>query len=58
MKYDIVIGIIGKTHGVKMAARPNPKARARNPARLLSLVVVDTAVDAATGFEVDGLASM
>ena len=30
MKYDMVIGIIGKTQGVKMAASPKPKARARN----------------------------
>ena len=27
------MGTIGKTHGVKMAARPNPKAAARNNAR-------------------------
>ena len=27
MKYDIVIGIIGKTQGVKMANKPMPKAR-------------------------------
>ena len=29
-KYDIVIGIIGKTQGVKMEARPKPKATSRN----------------------------
>ena len=29
-KYDIVIGIMGKTQGVKMEARPKPKATARN----------------------------
>src|SRR4051794_3765804 len=33
-KYDIVIGIMGKTQGVKIEARPNPKATARKPARL------------------------
>ena len=33
-KYDIVIGIIGKTQGVKIDARPNPKATARKPASL------------------------
>src|SRR5262245_811800 len=29
-KYDIVIGIIGKTQGVKIDARPNPNAVSRN----------------------------
>ena len=28
-----MIGIMGKTHGVKIAARPNPKAATRNNAR-------------------------
>ena len=28
-KYDIVIGIIGKTQGVKIEARPKPKATSR-----------------------------
>src|SRR5579883_729342 len=31
-KYDIVIGIIGKTQGVKIAASPNPKASTRKAA--------------------------
>src|SRR4051794_23233594 len=31
-----VIGIIGKTHGVKIAASPNPNATRRNVARLWS----------------------
>src|SRR4051794_11996367 len=29
-KYDIVIGIIGNTHGVKIEASPKPKATSRN----------------------------
>jgi len=29
-KYDIVMGIIGKTHGVKMQASPAPNATSRN----------------------------
>lgn len=32
-KYDMVIGIIGKTQGVKIARSPNPKATNRNAAR-------------------------
>src|ERR1700690_2511353 len=34
MKNETVIGIIGKTQGVKMAASPSPKAVRRNVARL------------------------
>src|SRR5690242_16608690 len=30
MKYETVKGIIGNTHGVKMAARPAPKVASRN----------------------------
>src|ERR1022692_3091638 len=33
-KNDIVMGIMGKTHGVKIAARPKPKATSRNAPRL------------------------
>src|SRR3954447_21399700 len=33
-KYDMVIGIIGKTQGVKMDASPKPNATARKAARL------------------------
>src|SRR5207248_10809588 len=32
-KNDIVMGIMGKTQGVKIVSRPNPKATARNGAR-------------------------
>ena len=32
-KYDMVMGIIGKTQGVKMEARPKPKATSRNAAQ-------------------------
>jgi hypothetical protein len=31
-KKDIVIGIMGKTQGVKIAAMPRPNASSRNPA--------------------------
>src|ERR1017187_6243631 len=33
-KYDMVMGIIGKQHGVKMDARPKPKAARRNRIQL------------------------
>jgi hypothetical protein len=53
-KNDMVIGIIGKTHGVKIEASPKPKATSRNPARLWSeLVEAGTAVLPGAG----GLAS-
>src|SRR5215831_6210789 len=35
-KYDIVMGIIGKTQGVKIDASPKPNATSRNAARLWS----------------------
>ncbi len=35
-KYDMVMGIMGKTQGVKMQANPTPKASSRNCARPVS----------------------
>src|ERR1700722_10456412 len=40
-KYDMVMGIMGKTQGVKMAAKPNPKATSRNVPRLCVAVVAE-----------------
>ncbi len=40
-----MIGIIGKTHGVKMAASPNPKAMARKAQMDLSSVAAGPVVD-------------
>src|ERR1700689_3280876 len=47
-KYDMVMGIMGKTQGVKMAARPNPKATSRNAPRLWVFVVAVEGVALAT----------
>ena len=44
-KNDIVIGIMGNTHGVKMVSSPKPKATARNGARSPEAAVADPAGD-------------
>src|SRR5579862_5229806 len=46
-KNETVIGIMGKTHGVKMVARPNPKAASRNPIMLSEVCGVAGATGAA-----------
>src|SRR5579884_1122016 len=57
----MVIGIIGKTHGVKMARNPKPRARAMNwpvpwePAKAAGAELAGDALDApAAGFPVPG----
>src|ERR1043165_777429 len=50
MKKETVIGIIGKTHGVKIDAMPNPKAESRKVQRSSGAAVALKATGAAAGF--------
>ena len=53
MKNDTVIGIIGNTHGVKIDARPRPKAVRRNmPVPALSIGSAELEVGAGAALAV------